>query len=343
MPKLKVLSRFDAYPRAEEHLTHRTLSGAIVSICGVCLMAVLFVSELRHFTTIKVTQELTVDSTRANDLDIRVNISLPALPCSIVSVDSTDASGSWASDVMGELGIRKERLNAHGDEMGKYEPPEGAQDLMQMFRALDMQIFGGGHMIQLVSPQTVTHVREAVRAHEGCRVHGTIRVPRVSGSFHFSVHAASFDVLQQVFADVRRINVSHVVHKLAFGPEYEGMINPLDGFVRYVGEKEDTGTFKYFLKLVPTTYTRLDGKWKQTHQFSVTEYFSAAKGKEITLPSVYFSYDFSPITVAISERRRSFLHFLTRMSAVVGGMFAVTGMLDRLIYGITNMVAGTPY
>lgn len=48
--------------------------------------------------------------------------------------------------------------------------------------------------------------------------------------------------------------------------------------------------------------------------------------------AVYFLYDLSPITVAIKEERRSFLHFITRLCAVLGGTFALTGMLDRWMY-----------
>ena len=52
--------------------------------------------------------------------------------------------------------------------------------------------------------------------------------------------------------DTTRVNVSHVIHHMAFGERYPGQANPLDGFSRIVDV--DSGTFKYFLKLVPTTY-----------------------------------------------------------------------------------------
>lgn len=49
------------------------------------------------------------------------------------------------------------------------------------------------------------------------------------------------------------------------------------------------------------------------------------------LPGVFFNYDLSPIRVRIEERRRSFLHFLTRVCAIVGGIFTVMGVVDRLV------------
>lgn len=42
--------------------------------------------------------------------------------------------------------------------------------------------------------------------------------------------------------------------------------------------------------------------------------------------AVYFLYDLSPITVTIREERRNFLHFITRLCAVLGGTFALTGL-----------------
>lgn len=40
---------------------------------------------------------------------------------------------------------------------------------------------------------------------------------------------------------------------------------------------------------------------------------------------MYFVYDLSPIVVTIKENSRNFGHFITRLCAVLGGTFAVTG------------------
>ena len=105
--------------------------------------------------------------------------------------------------------------------------------------------------------------------------------------------------------DHANLNVSHTIHKLSFGPEFPGEENPLDDFVRTVRKGEPTGTFKYFLKvrhgsalmapglrslltpphgachgacqLVPVQYRRLNGKVFDSHQYSVTEYFTTSK------------------------------------------------------------------
>ncbi|MBA0637370.1 hypothetical protein Godav_029279 [Gossypium davidsonii] len=156
----------------------------------------------------------------------------------------------------------------------------------------------------------------------------------------------------RIFGGATHVNVSHMIHDLSFGPKYPGLHNPLDGTVRIL--HETSGTFKnellYLdisvhpsdvfttLQIVPTEYRYI---WKEvlpTNQFSVSEYFSPMKEYDRSWPAVYFLYDLSPITVTIKEERRSFLHFITRLCAVLGGTFALTGMLDRWMYRLIEEV-----
>ncbi|KAF8069699.1 ergic3 [Scenedesmus sp. PABB004] len=86
-----------------------------------------------------------------------------------------------------------------------------------------------------------------------------------------------------------------------------------------------SGMFQYFLKVVPTDYLDVSGRSTPSNQFSVTENFREAAeplagGR--SLPGVFFFYDLSPIKVRITEQRSSFLHFLTNVCAIVGGIFA---------------------
>lgn len=67
------------------------------------------------------------------------------------------------------------------------------------------------------------------------------------------------------------------------------------------------------------------GKRTKTHQYSVTEYDTVVHKGQMQMPSVLFIYDLSPISVTITEARKSFAHLLVRVCAVVGGVFAVTG------------------
>lgn len=72
-------------------------------------------------------------------------------------------------------------------------------------------------------------------------------------------------------------DLSHEIHKLSFGDDFPGVVNPLDGVV--IDQRTDkmsmgqTGMFQYFLKVVPTVYTDIRNRTIFSNQFSVTENF----------------------------------------------------------------------
>jgi hypothetical protein len=75
---------------------------------------------------------------------------------------------------------------------------------------------------------------------------------------------------------------------------------------------------------VPTEYYSRLGHVTETHQYSVSEY-STSIGSDGSQPAaVDIMYDLSPIVVTVNDTPPSILHFLVRMCAVIGGVFAVT-------------------
>ncbi|KAL0322919.1 UNVERIFIED_CONTAM: Endoplasmic reticulum-Golgi intermediate compartment protein 3 [Sesamum angustifolium] len=138
----------------------------------------------------------------------------------------------------------------------------------------------------------------------------------------------------RIFEGSSHVNVSHIIHDLSFGPKYPGIHNPLDDTVRIL--RGASGTFKYYIKIVPTEYKYISKEVLPTNQFSVTEYFSPINEFDRAWPAVYFLYDLSPITVTIREERRSFLHFITRLCAVLGGTFALTAAIP--LWGLLGQV-----
>lgn len=66
------------------------------------------------------------------------------------------------------------------------------------------------------------------------------------------------------------------------------------------------------------------GRRIHTNQFSVNEYYSPISKGHGQMPAVFLIYDLSPITVTVTDQRRSVFHFLVRICAVVGGVFAVS-------------------
>ncbi|XP_068654991.1 uncharacterized protein [Aristolochia californica] len=342
--KLQMLKNFDAFPRAEDHLLQKTQSGAVVSIIGLAIMATLFVHELQYYLTTYTVHQMSVDLKRGETLPIHINITFPSLPCEVLSVDAIDMSGKHEVDL--DTNMWKFRLNKDGYIIGT----EYVSDLVEKEHAAhghddskthheDSPERTHSHGFAEDAEKKIKEVKQALANGEGCRVFGVLDVQRVAGNFHISVHGLNIFMAQQIFEGAIHVNVSHVIHDLSFGPKYPGIHNPLDGTSRILHEA--SGTFKYYIKIVPTEYRYLSKKVLPTNQFSVTEYFMPMRESDRTWPAVYFLYDLSPITVTIKEERRSFLHFITRLCAVLGGTFAVTGLLDRWMYRLLDSFTKT--
>ncbi|XAR57671.1 hypothetical protein NMG60_11025913 [Bertholletia excelsa] len=336
----QAIRNLDAFPRAEEHLLQKTQSGAVVSIVGLIIMATLFLHELRYHLSTYTVHQMAVDLKRGETLPIHINMTFPSLPCDVLSVDAIDMSGKHEVDL--DTSIWKLRLTSDGHIIGT----EYLSDLVEKEHAAhkhdgdkdhhedsDHKIHQG---FDQDTESMIKRVKQALANKEGCQVYGVLDVQRVAGNFHISVHGLNIFVAQMIFEGATHVNVSHIIHDLSFGPKYPGIHNPLDGTTRFL--HATSGTFKYYIKIVPTEYRYLSKEVLPTNQFSVTEYFKPMTEFDRTWPAVYFLYDLSPITVTIREERRSFLHFITRLCAVLGGTFAVTGMLDRWMYRLLETV-----
>ncbi|KAK6156853.1 hypothetical protein DH2020_011101 [Rehmannia glutinosa] len=170
---------------------------------------------------------------------------------------------------------------------------------------------------------------------EGCNIHGSLEVNKVAGNFHFapgkSFHQQNLHLLDLLALQTESYNISHKINKLSFGDSIPGIVNPLDG-VQWVQEMPN-GVYQYFIKVVPTIYTNIRGHTIQSNQFSVTEHYKSSEEDHFrSLPGVFFFYDLSPIKVTFTEEHASFLHFLTHICAIVGGIFTVAGIVDSFIY-----------
>ncbi|KAL4352660.1 hypothetical protein GQ457_06G034320 [Hibiscus cannabinus] len=345
----QTIKSLDAFPRAEEHLLQKTQSGALVSVVGLVIIAMLFFHELTYYLSTYTVHQMSVDLKRGETLPIHINMTFPSLPCDVLSVDAIDMSGKHEVDL--DTNIWKLRLNSHGHIIGT----EYLSDLVEKEHDAhkhdgEKEHHGDGEKEHHDDAEKKLHalgfnqdaenmikkVKQALDNGEGCRVYGVLDVQRVAGNFHISVHGLNIYVAQMIFGGGAHVNVSHMIHDLSFGPKYPGLHNPLDGTVRIL--HETSGTFKYYIKIVPTEYRYISKEVLPTNQFSVSEYYSPMKDFDRTWPAVYFLYDLSPITVTIKEERRSFLHFITRLCAVLGGTFALTGMLDRWMYRLLEEV-----
>jgi hypothetical protein len=110
------LKSFDAYPKLHEDMKVRTVGGAAVSLVAGFFILILFVSELSYYLTVETVDHLYVDTTRDAKLPIHFDVTFPHIPCSLLSLDAMDVSGSHQLDV--SHNIRKKSLDPSGAAIG---------------------------------------------------------------------------------------------------------------------------------------------------------------------------------------------------------------------------------
>ncbi|KAI7729959.1 hypothetical protein M8C21_028727 [Ambrosia artemisiifolia] len=358
----------DAYPKINEDFYSRTLLGGVITLLSSIAMMFLVISELAMYLQTVTETKLVVDTSRGEKLKINFDISFPSVSCTLLSLDAIDISGEQHLDI--KHAIIKKRLDANGNLIQVRIDQIGVPKLGKPIQKHGGEIehnqtyCGSCYGAELSSTECCNScdaVREAYRRRgwglmnpdsidqckregfvqrikaeegEGCNLSGSLQVNKVAGNFHFvkSFHLANMHVAHdhlKPFED-DSYNISHKINKLSFGDHYPGIINPLDGVQWF--QHTANGMYQYFIKVVPTVYTPLRGTVIRSNQFSVTEHYKGPEVRKNSLPGIFFFYDLSGIKVNFTETHTSFLHFLTNICAIVGGIFTVAGIFDSFVY-----------
>jgi hypothetical protein len=323
------LSSLSAFPRPE-HSSSTVLGGAI-TLFSALLALVLLLNETRDFLLLSRTTELGVDGQRGQrDLTTTLDVTFPHVPCICLTLDAGDVAGTQEDIALKQrIELSRTRLDARGAVIGTFQPHESGK-----LPNDTPQIILLGMLMQLFSNVDTEEIQKSVAAKEGCRLAAKFALPRVAGEFHVSTHT-----LAEQLMGGAHLNASYFVHTLAFGPPLPGFFNPLDGAQRSAGDSELGGSFRHFIKLVPTTYKRRGGGEVHSHQYSAAEYFSRSRSvfESMVAPAFSIAYDFSPVLVTIKERPRgSILQLLVRACAVVGGVYSLGDGAGRIAHRVTG-------
>ena len=344
-----MLAWLDAYPKTLPEFKRRTTSGAVITLATATLVLLLSAVEVADFARLKTVESLSVDTSRDKKLRVNVNITFPALPCAILTVDALDLSSNhvryvsralkkYRLDKKGKLipalgTPSRKLLSAHNDG----HPMDGIREKLgdssnMMLSKILREIMQGNSQHQ----QMLKKHQDELRTHlgEGCHVEGHVVLKRVAGSIHFLLDEEDISTLMAVFQDSDQLNVSHIIHSISFGEPYPGMFNPLDDSIK----KLDHGSFvQYFIKVVPTLFESISGAVIDTNQYTYTELVRASEQVR-KVPAVHFNYEISPIMAIFSEQRKSLGSFLTQLCAIVGGVIAAAGMLDSFVFRLSTRV-----
>lgn len=346
---MRAIRGLDLYRKVPRDLTEPTLSGATVSCATLAVAMYLFITEAMLFSERKWESEMFIDESRTEEkLQINLDITLPAMPCELLSFDAQDVMGSHEVDAHGNL--FKERLTSKGDVIAKEEMTSSHHGAAGTLTRHSIFGYDNGD---------VDRIKKMIHSGEGCRVAGHVKVNRVPGNVHLSTYSHSY-LFGSLYQETRNINISHTVNHVSFGPDIDisyvkrnfkdtGVVSPLDGVSQVVEAKKeeekkkdrdrdgfggfsvfstDSAIFEYYTKVVPTTYVPLSSPQLNVFQFTA----NTNRIVNQQMPSLYIRYDFSPVTVKYTERSESLSHFLVQISAVVGGVCTIAGIFDSALH-----------
>ncbi|KAH3759930.1 endoplasmic reticulum-golgi intermediate compartment protein 3 [Pelomyxa schiedti] len=369
---MRFVQKLDAYPRLIEDFRVRTLYGAAITIGCIVFLLWLFIGEFAAYRQITVYPEVVVDTTRDEMLKINFNITFNHLACGFLSVDSLDVSGEHHIDLQHD--VFKRRLNKDGRPFSipeKQQIPNAQSDEEQHQNVSTTEDCGScygaapiGHCCKTCSevkdlykmkgwnfnPTNILQcIQEGVvkfdtSSSEGCNVYGFILVNKVAGNFHIAPGTSFQENMMHVhdLSSSKTVNVTHTIHKLSFGEEFPGMVNPLDNSLQI--DETASSSFQFYIKVIPTTYKHLTSKEITSNQFSVAETVkdsssnaTLTQGK--AYPGLYFYYDISPVRIEYVEDRQSLSSFVIRIIAVLGGLFTFAGLVDRFVHHSLNTLS----
>ncbi|KAL2254412.1 UNVERIFIED_CONTAM: Endoplasmic reticulum-Golgi intermediate compartment protein 3 [Sesamum indicum] len=278
------LRNLDAYPKINEDFSSRTASGGVITLVSSIVIALLFLSEFRLYLHTVTDTKLVVDTSRGGKLRINFDVTFPAIPCTLLSLDTMDISGERHLDIKHD--IFKKRIDSHGNVIevrqegigapkierplqrhgGRLEHNEtycgscygaetsdddccnSCEEVREAYRKRGWGLTNTDLIDQCKREGFVQKVKEEVG--EGCNIHGSLEVNKVAGNFHFapgrSFHQNAH-LLDLLALQTENYNISHKINKLSFGDSIPGIVNPLDG-VQWVQENPN-GVYQYFTKV----------------------------------------------------------------------------------------------
>ncbi|PKA61849.1 Protein disulfide isomerase-like 5-4 [Apostasia shenzhenica] len=328
MQILNKLKNLDAYPKINNDFYNRTRSGGLITVVSSFVIFFLFLSEIRLYLYSATETKLIVDTSRGERLHVNFDITFPHLACSLVSVDTMDVGGEQHYDITHDIVKRRidysgnviesrqdgigapkiERpLQKHGGRLEHGEAYCGScfgaersddqccnscEEVQEAYKNKGWAITNIDLIDQCKREGFVQKIKQ--EKGEGCSIKGFLEVSKVAGNFHFACvkNFHQHDPLAPEMLDLKLEN----------------------------------------LNVVPTIYSDIRGQKIHSNQFSVTEHYRDGNTLTKAPAGIYFFYDFSPIKVIFTEENKSFLHFVTSVCAVVGGVFTVAGIIDSFVY-----------
>ena len=313
------MKNFDFFQKVSvDGLNQPTLIGSLFSVTAISLMIYLLIREVLDFYAPHIQKDtIVMQDTKPDELiPLELSIDFENLPCNLVSLDQEDSIGNHHFD--NSETIKKKRVVKGGSQ-------------------IDFRNQGQNH----------ESLYKALEENETCSLVGHLDISKVPGSFHISFHN-----YRPIYSKLRtekpnlsnKINLNHQFNYMNFGKVNPGRMKKFNMDPRSFTHRKELPNFfgqkvsndyVYFVKVIP--YLLVDENWRseqQYYQYSISMKYSQFDGSNDDMPIIYMKYEFSPVTMKVTLKKRDYFHFLTHICAIIGGIFVVFSILNKFLVGL---------
>ncbi|CAD8179417.1 unnamed protein product [Paramecium pentaurelia] len=294
--------------------------GGFLTIIAFALVTILTMNECRLFFITELNYQTVIDNDSEQFIKVHLDIIIGA-PCMVLSLDQQDEVGVHVMDVSGTL--KKISLDKDRHVLPSIDNNERPN-------------YSG-------SEQELIDAIKAINQGDQCQLKGFFQINKVPGNFHISYHAHHYliqRIHQRELQTFRKLKLDHTIYDLRFGEissaklkKYSKSLQkfqlPWKQIEKSVpeGEKQD---YEYYINALPVKFYDVNELNYQTlYKYSINE---ASMPRTFTeIDSIYFKYQISPVNMVYSIQKKSVYHFIVQLLAIVGGVFAVIGILNSII------------
>ena len=309
-----------------------SLTGAFLSISFMLLTIFLLIKETcNYFTPFIVKDSLVQNSLSRTDSSVNLHLKVKFYdsPCPILSLDLENLIGTHIMNI--RESVKFSRYSKKTNELIKDE----------------------------YLPYKIDLLENSLNEGESCIVNSLVKIHKSPGDLHFSFHAFRevYDTLKEKHKNsdiIKKLNLSHKILKFSFledtyrekirnnfsynaSPELKEYFKQLTNpekikFPDFENKELQVLNYEYYLKLIPHIfYIESTDESILTYMYTVSYKTKELNVEDEEMPLLMINYDFSPITMKFTLKNKSFLHTLTNICAIVGGVFVIFSILNNFI------------
>lgn len=199
------------------------------------------------------------------------------------------------------------------------------------------------HKIHVMDKKEADEREEAPPGYNlGCRISTPkpIMLDRIDGKLAVLPITEAMGMLGAlIMAQDRKMNFSHIIHRMSFGRDYPGQKNPLNGQSQPAMEYHED--FLYFLSVLPTKYKGMwRSSWMTSNQYSLTGFLGHKNQSKVEKPGLFFVYKIEPLSLQIRQERAGFRTFIISLVGILGGIYTVFGIVNSVVVSVYDFCGG---